>query len=64
VLLVPLTEAVKVADWPGTSVTDAGPSVTPTGSSDTVAQAVFVESTTLEAVTVTVRGVLMPAGAV
>jgi hypothetical protein len=55
VLLVPLTEAVKVADWPAPSDAEAGPTVTPiVGCSDTVAPAVLVESTTLVAVTVTV----------
>ncbi len=54
VLLVPVTEALKVADAPAASDTKPGPTVTPTGCSDTVALAVFVESAALVAVTVTV----------
>ena len=54
VLLVPVTEVVNVADWPPVRETVAGPTVTATGVSDTVAVAVFVESAALVAVMVTV----------
>jgi hypothetical protein len=63
VLLVPVTEAVKVADFPASSVTEAGPSVTPTGCSDTVAAADAVESATLVAVIVTFCWLATIAGA-
>ena len=54
VLPVPVTEALKVADAPAPSDTEAGPIVTATGVSDTVALAVFVVSAALVAVTVTI----------
>ena len=54
VLPVPVTPAVKVADWPAASDAEAGPTVTPIGCNVTVALAVFVESATLVAVSVTV----------
>ena len=64
VLLVPVTEAVKVAEAPMPSDTEAGPTVTPTGVKDTVALAVLVESATLVAVIVTFCALLMVDGAV
>ena len=54
VLLVPVTEALKVADAEAPSETEVGPIVTATGVSDTVALAVLVVSAALVAVTVTV----------
>jgi hypothetical protein len=54
VLLVPVTEALKVADAPAPSATEPGPTVTPTGCSETAALAVFVASAELVAITVTV----------
>jgi hypothetical protein len=54
VLLVSVTEAVKVADAPALSEAEAGPIVTATGVRDTVALAVFVVSTALVVITVTV----------
>ena len=63
VLLVPVTEAVKVADLPAPIDAVAGPTVTPTGVSDTVAVALFVESAPLVAVTITVCWLLIIAGA-
>ena len=62
-LLVPVTEAIKVVDWPAESVAEAGPTFTPTGCNDTVALAVFVESVTLVAVIVTVCWLAMTDGA-
>ena len=64
VLLVPVTEALKVADAPAASATEPGPTVTPTGCNDTVALAVFVESAALVAITVTVCCEATLAGAV
>ena len=55
VLLVPVTEGLKVADAPAPSDAEAGPIVTATGVSDTVALAVLVESAALVAITVTVQ---------
>jgi hypothetical protein len=63
VLLVPLTEAVKVTDWPALSDAVAGPTVTATGCNATVAVAVFEESAALVAVTVMVCWLAMVAGA-
>lgn len=63
VLLVPVTEAVNVADLPAPSDTEAGPTVTATGINVTVALAVLVESAALLAVTVTVCWLAMVAGA-
>jgi hypothetical protein len=54
VLPVPVTEALNVVVAPAPIATKPGPTVTPTGCSDTVALAVFVESAALVAVTVTV----------
>ena len=54
VLLLPVTEALNVADAPAPSDTEAGPIVTATGVRDTVALAVLVVSAALVAVTVTV----------
>jgi hypothetical protein len=54
VLLLPVTEALNVADAPAPSDTEDGPIVTATGVRDTVALAVLVVSATLVAVTVTV----------
>ena len=62
-LLVPVTEALKVVDAPAPSDTEAGPIVTPTGVSDTVALAVLVVSAALVAVTVTVCWLAMIDGA-
>jgi hypothetical protein len=62
-LPVPVTEALKVADAATPSDTEAGPIVTPTGVRDTRALAVLVESAALVAVTVTVCGVAITAGA-
>ena len=64
VLLVPVTEAVKVAEAPTPSDTEAGATVTPVGVKDTVALAVLVESAMLVAVIVTVCALLIEAGAV
>jgi hypothetical protein len=61
---VPTTADVNVALWPSFNVTLAGDKLRPTGVSVTVAVALFVESTTLVAVTVTVCWLLMEAGAV
>ena len=63
VLLVPVTEAVKVAEPPAPSDTEAGPIVTATGVRDTVALAVLVVSAALVAVTVTVCWLAIIAGA-
>jgi len=63
VLLVPFTEAVKVADLPAASDAVEGPTVTATGCNATVALAVFVESAALVAVTVTVCWLGIVAGA-
>jgi hypothetical protein len=60
---VPLTEAVKVADLPGASDTELGPTVTATGINVTVALAVWVESAALVAVTEMVCWLAMIAGA-
>jgi hypothetical protein len=64
VLLVPVTEAVKVAEAPPPSVAEAGPTVTPTGIKEMVALAVLVESALLVAVIVTVCPLVMVFGAV
>ena len=64
VLLVPVTEAVKVAEAPMPSDTEAGPTVTPTGVKDTVALALLVVSTMLVAVIVTICELLIVFGAV
>jgi hypothetical protein len=64
VLLVPVTEVVKVAEAPMPSDTEAGPTVTPTGIKETVALAVLVGSATLVAVIVTVCALPMVFGAV
>ena len=63
-MLVPVTEAVKVAEAPTLSDTEAGATVTPVGVKDTVALAVLVESATLVAVIVTVCALPIEAGAV
>jgi hypothetical protein len=63
VLPVPMTEALKVADAPAPSDAEAGPIVTATGVSDTVAFAVFVVSAALVAVTVTIRSLAIIGGA-
>jgi hypothetical protein len=63
VLLVPVTEGLKVADAPAPSDAEAGPIVTATGVRETVALAVLVESAALVAVTLTVCGVAIIAGA-
>ena len=63
VLLVPVTEALKVADAAAPSETVAGPIVTATGERDTVAVAVLVVSAALVAVTVTVCWLATMAGA-
>ena len=62
-LLVPVSEALNVADAPAPSDTAPGPTVTPTGCSDTVATAVLVGSCALVAVTVTVCWLAIVAGA-
>ena len=64
VLLVPVTEAVKVAVAPTPSDTEVGPTVTPTGVKETVALALFVESAMLVAVIVTFCELLIVFGAV
>jgi hypothetical protein len=53
-LLVPVTDAAKVADAPAPSDTAGGESEMPIGTKDTAALIDFVESATLVAVTVTV----------
>jgi hypothetical protein len=63
VLLVPVTDAVNVADLLAASDAEGGPTVTPIGCNDIVALAVFVESATLVAVTVTVCWLAIIAGA-
>jgi hypothetical protein len=63
VLPVPVTEALNVAAAPAPSDAEAGPIVTATGVSDTVALAVLVESAALVAVTVTVWSFATIAGA-
>ena len=63
VLLLPVTQAVNVADAPTPSDAEAGPNVTPIGIKDTVALAAFVESATLVAVTVTLCWLAIIAGA-
>ena len=63
VLLVPVTDALKVADAEAPSETEAGPIVTATGVKDTVAVAVLVESAALVAVTVMVCWLAIIAGA-
>jgi hypothetical protein len=63
VLLVPVTEALKVADAAAPSETEAGPIVTATGVRDTVALAVLLVSAALVAVTVTVCWLAIIAGA-
>jgi hypothetical protein len=63
VLLVPVTEALKVADAEAPSETEAGPIVTATGVKDTMALAVLVESASLVAVTVMVCWLAIVAGA-
>src|SRR6202167_4837040 len=54
VLLVPVTDALKVADAAAPSETEAAPIVTATGVRDTVALAVLLVSAALVAVTATV----------
>ena len=63
VLLVPVTEALKVVAAPALSDTEAGPRVTAIGVRDTVALAVFVVSAALVAVTVTTCLLAIIAGA-
>ena len=63
-MLVPVTEAVKVAEAPMPSDTEAGATVTPVGVKDTLALALLVESAMLVAVIVTVCALLIEAGAV
>jgi hypothetical protein len=53
-LLLPVTEALNVADWPALNDVVGGPTVTATGCNVTVALAEIVESATSVAVTVTV----------
>ena len=62
-LLVPVTEALKVADAPAPRDTEDGAIVTPTWFKDTVEVSIFVGSATLVAVIVTVCGVPTIAGA-
>ena len=64
VLLVPVTEAVKVAVPPTPTDAEVGPSVTPTGIKDAIALALLVGSAVLVAVIVTVCGPLIVDGAV
>ena len=63
VLLLPVTDAAKVADLPAASDTLGGPTVTATGCNVTVALAVCEVSATLVAVTVTVCRLGIVAGA-
>ena len=66
-MLVPVTEAVKVAEAPAPNDTAAGATVTPTATpadtKDTVALAVLVGSATLVAITVTDWALAIIAGA-
>lgn len=62
-LLVPVTEALKVVDAPAPSDTEDGAIVTPTCVKDTVELSVLVGSAALVAVIVTVCGVPTIAGA-
>jgi hypothetical protein len=64
VLLVPVTDAVKVAKPSTPSDAVGGPTVTPTGVKDTVALALLVVSTMLVAVIVTICELLIVFGAV
>jgi hypothetical protein len=63
VLLVPVTEALKVADAEAANETEAGPIVTATGVKDTVALAVLVESAALVAIIVMICSLAIIAGA-
>src|SRR5580698_4598452 len=62
-LLVPVTVGANAAPPPALSETEAGPTVTAMGCSETVALDVFVESAMLVAVTVTVCWLATIAGA-
>lgn len=61
---VPLNDALNCCVCPPDSETDVGDIVTETGTRDTTALAVLVESAALVAVTVTVWAEVMVAGAV
>jgi hypothetical protein len=63
VLLAPVTDALKLADAPAPSDTEAGPIVTEIGVRDTEALAVFVVSAALVAVIVTAWCIATIAGA-
>jgi hypothetical protein len=62
-LLAPVTEALKAVAAPAVSDTTAGPTVTPTACSVTVALAVFVRSAKLVAVTMMFCWLAIIAGA-
>jgi hypothetical protein len=62
-LLVPVTDAVKVADALALRFMEAGATVIPTGVKYTVAVAVLVESVRAVAVTATLCSVAMTPGA-
>jgi hypothetical protein len=62
-LPVPVREAANVADPPPPRETEVGPTDTPIGIRETVALAIWVESATLVAVTVTVCGLAIIGGA-
>ena len=64
VLAAPVTVEVKVALWPSPSNAVPGDRLITTGFKVTVAVAVFVESATLAAVTVSVCRLAIEAGAV
>jgi hypothetical protein len=63
VLVVPVTEAVKVVDCPAANDAEDGPTFTATGCNDTVVVAVTRESAALFAVIVTVCWLAMIDGA-
>lgn len=62
-MLVPLTDALNVADWPAPTAAEPGATVTAIGCRDTVALADLVESATLVAVIVTVCWAAISVGA-
>ena len=61
--LVPVTEALKEADWPAPTNAEPGVTLTAIGTSVTVALADFVLSAALVAVTVTVVPLAITEGA-
>ena len=63
VLLVPVTEAAKVAEAPPPNEAVDGPTVTATGIKDTVALAILLGSAALVAITVTVCWLAIIVGA-